>query len=122
MPVRPRFVPAMRWDRHYNCPATKRATARSRWFGCPGFHDPAPVVGWVEATTFTVLIPGSNAYADGALATTCLDVDLHLWDGIRAVSAVVFVGVCLGEGLDFLAVSWEPGVAREAIVDIVAKP
>ena len=38
----------------------------------------------------------------GTLAAARLDVDLHLWHGIRAVSAVVLAGLRLGAGLDFL--------------------
>src|SRR5262249_24384415 len=33
---------------------------------------------------------------------TCLDIDFHVRDGIRTVSAVVPAGLCVGKGLVFL--------------------
>jgi hypothetical protein len=48
----------------------------------------------------------------GTLATPRLDFDIHVCHGIRAVSTAVPVGVCLGQGLDFLATSREHGAGR----------
>ena len=49
---------------------------------------------------------------DGTLATACLDFDLHVRDGIRAVSAAVFVGVRVGAWVDFLVRIGECGVGN----------
>jgi UDP-N-acetylglucosamine/UDP-N-acetylgalactosamine diphosphorylase len=41
-------------------------------------------------------------YADGTLASTCLDIDFHLHGSIHSVSAALPAGVCMGTRLDFL--------------------
>jgi UDP-N-acetylglucosamine/UDP-N-acetylgalactosamine diphosphorylase len=41
---------------------------------------------------------------NGTLATSRLDIDLHVCERIRALSAALFVSVCLGKGVDFLMV------------------
>src|SRR3954447_2474210 len=38
----------------------------------------------------------------GTLASTYLDIDLHLRDSIHSFSAAVLAGICVGEGLDSL--------------------
>jgi hypothetical protein len=45
----------------------------------------------------------------GTLASTRLDFDLYLCDGIRGFPDAVRAGVCLGERVDFLAGSVEKG-------------
>lgn len=43
------------------------------------------------------LTPGASY---GPLATTCVDVDLHILGDFYLVSAAMSAGVCLGAGLD----------------------
>jgi hypothetical protein len=54
-------------------------------------------------------MPYAYEQSNGTLAPTRLDLYLHLRCRIRVVSALVPAGVCVGEGLDFLAGSGEQG-------------
>src|SRR5262245_47645495 len=53
-----------------------------------------------------------NAF-NGALASTCLDFDLHVHRGVRSLSAALLARVCLGEGMD--SVMREPSDQRELL-------